>query len=191
MSIISYFMFGFQMDVLKFFIFAAVLSLALLVSESLGMVFAMICKTADIAIVLASILFIILLSLTGFMTSDMPKYYSWIQDISFMRCAFKHLLNLHAEFRYLFVGAATIGPWIQDIAFTRFASAPRNVDFRHLFVAVMTPGSRMASVVCGRSPFRSLPCERRRCAKRVCTFGARMRAPRAQRGDATCMLDTR
>ena len=85
-SIISYFMFGFQMDVLKFFVFAAVLALALLVSESLGMVFAMICKTADIAIVLMSILFIILLSLTGFLTSDMPKYYSWIQDVSFMRC---------------------------------------------------------------------------------------------------------
>lgn len=80
-------MFGFQMDVLKFFIFSAVLSLALLVSESLGMVFAMICKTADIAIVLASILFIILLSLTGFMTSNMPTYYSWIQYISFMRYA--------------------------------------------------------------------------------------------------------
>ena len=86
-SVISYFMFGYQMDVLKFFIFASVLALALLVSESLGMVFAMICKTADIAIVLASILFIILLSLTGFMTSDMPSYYSWIQDVSFMRCS--------------------------------------------------------------------------------------------------------
>lgn len=61
--------------------------MSLFIAESMGMLFAMISPTADVAIVLASILFILLLSLTGFLTSSVPVYYRWVQHISFLRCA--------------------------------------------------------------------------------------------------------
>jgi ABC-2 type transporter len=86
-SLITYFMFGFQHDFGKFCVYTLCILLSLFIAESMGLMFAMVCKTADLAIVLASIIFILLLSLTGFLTSDTPVYYEWIQHISFLRCA--------------------------------------------------------------------------------------------------------
>ena len=86
LSLIAYFMFGYQSEVGKFFIFFAVMTLTLLVSESIGMLFAMITVTADLAIVFLSIIFIVLLSLTGFLATDTPVYYEWIEHINFIRC---------------------------------------------------------------------------------------------------------
>ena len=85
-SIVTYFMFGFQNDAGKFFIFFAAMTLAQLISESIGMLFAMMVATADLAIVLLSIVFILLLALTGFMVSQTPVYYNWIGYINFLRC---------------------------------------------------------------------------------------------------------
>lgn len=86
-SIITYFMFGYQHDAGKFFIFWLAVALTLLTAESLGMLMAMVTPSGDIAIVMASIVFILLLALTGFLTQDTPDYYRWIEHINFVRCA--------------------------------------------------------------------------------------------------------
>lgn len=83
---ICYLMFGYQKDFGKFLIFTACVVLSLFIAESIGLMFAMVSPTADVAIVFASILFILLLSLTGFLTSSVPVYYKWVQHISFLRC---------------------------------------------------------------------------------------------------------
>jgi ABC-type transport system involved in multi-copper enzyme maturation permease subunit len=80
-------MFGYQHSLGKFLIFFLAIGLALLISESLGLLFAMITPTADLAIIILSIVLIVALSLTGFLTLGMPKYYSWFEHINYMRCA--------------------------------------------------------------------------------------------------------
>ena len=47
----------------------------------------MLVATADLAIVLLSIVFILLLALTGFLTAETPVYYRWIEHINYLRCA--------------------------------------------------------------------------------------------------------
>ena len=86
-SAMGYFMFGFQHDASKFGIFYVVILLVQLISESTGMLFAMLVATADLAVVLLSIEFILLLTLTGFLTTDTPPYYEWIMHIDYLRCA--------------------------------------------------------------------------------------------------------
>lgn len=86
-SAIVYFMIGFQRDAGKFFVFSLAVALCLLVSEAVGTLFALVTKTAELAIILASLVFIVILSFTGFLTASVPVYYGWIQDISFLRYA--------------------------------------------------------------------------------------------------------
>jgi ABC-2 type transporter len=78
-------MFGFQRNPGKFFIYFAAIALAQLTSESIGMLFAMAVASADMAIILLSIVLILLL--TGFLTSKTPVYYEWIEHLNFLRCA--------------------------------------------------------------------------------------------------------
>jgi ABC-type multidrug transport system permease subunit len=85
-SLITYFMFGFQNNVGKFFIFVLAVALCLLVAESLGMIFAMMCATAELAVMIAGIVFIVLLALTGLLTVRTPVYYQWIEHFNFLRC---------------------------------------------------------------------------------------------------------
>ena len=100
LSVVTYFMYGFQRDAGKFFIYFATMALAQLISESVGMLFAMLVATADLAIVLLSIVFILLLALTGFLTSETPVYYKWIEHINYLRCALRNSstkITLHAS----------------------------------------------------------------------------------------------
>jgi ABC-type multidrug transport system permease subunit len=90
-SMMCYLMFGYQNDFGKFLIFAVCILLTLVIAESLGMMFAMVSPTGDVAIVFASIVFIVLLSVTGFLTSSMPKHYEWLQHASFLRCAHQNV----------------------------------------------------------------------------------------------------
>lgn len=99
-SVITYFMFGFQNNAGKFFIFVLAVAGCQLIAESIGMLFAMMCATAELAIVLASIVFILLLALTGFLTFHTPVYYQWIEHINFVRC---DALSLHAERSWIIV----------------------------------------------------------------------------------------
>ena len=84
-SIITYFMYGLQKDAAKFFIYFVTIALVQLTSESIGMLFAMMVASAELAIILLSIVFILLLALTGFLTSTTPVYYEWILHLNYLR----------------------------------------------------------------------------------------------------------
>ena len=86
LSITAYFMFGYQMDVGKFLVFFAALTLTLLLSESVAMLFAILTVSADLAVLFMGITYILLLSLTGFLAAETPVYYQWIEHINFIRC---------------------------------------------------------------------------------------------------------
>jgi ABC-2 type transporter len=80
-------MFGFRSGAAPFFMYFLALYLTLIISESIGLIFAMTSRTAELAIVFMSIQFIVLLSLTGFLTATTPVYYEWVEWINFLRCA--------------------------------------------------------------------------------------------------------
>lgn len=79
-------MFGFQHDFVKWLVWFLVIFLTLLVSESIGLLFSMITVSADLALIFMSLIFIVLLSLTGFLASSTPVYYEWIEHINYIRC---------------------------------------------------------------------------------------------------------
>lgn len=91
-SSMVYFMLGFQRDAGKFFNFLLVLVLFQLCGESLGLMFAVANDSPIYAIVWMSLILIVALSLTGFLTSEMPSYYLWIQDSNVFRFALLALL---------------------------------------------------------------------------------------------------
>ena len=78
-------MYGLQKDAAKFFIYFVTIALVQLTSESIGMLFAMMVASAELAIILLSIVFILLLALTGFLTSTTPVYYEWILHLNYLR----------------------------------------------------------------------------------------------------------
>lgn len=91
-SAITYFIIGFQPTAEKFFIFFGILLLFQLIAESLGLFFAMLTPSPTFAVVWMSLILIVALSLTGFLTASMPEWYVWIQDSNIMRFALLALL---------------------------------------------------------------------------------------------------
>ncbi len=91
-SCIVYFLVGFQRDAAKFFKFLLILILFQLFGESLGLCFSVGNDSVVFAIVWLSLVLIVALSLTGFLTSSMPSYYLWIQDSNIFRFALLALL---------------------------------------------------------------------------------------------------
>jgi len=91
-SSMVYFMLGFQRDAGKFFNFFIVLALFQLCGESLGLMFAVANDSPIYAIVWMSLVLIVALSLTGFLTSSCPTYYLFIQDSNVFRFALLALL---------------------------------------------------------------------------------------------------
>ena len=79
-------MFGLQQNVAKFLIYFVTIALTQLISESIGMLFAMLVASAELAMILLGIVFILLLALTGFLTSHTPVYYEWIGYLNYLRC---------------------------------------------------------------------------------------------------------
>lgn len=92
-SSIFYFMAGYQPSADKFFLFLAILLLFQMIGESIGMLFAAMMPSAILAIISMTLFLIIILSLSGFLTSDMPVYYEWIQDSNVLRIAMLGLIK--------------------------------------------------------------------------------------------------
>ena len=84
-SVLGYFMFGYQADFSKFLLCLVTIVLTFWTAESLGLLFAVFTPTTDLAIVAFTLVIMPLLSLTGFLASSMPVYYKWVQHISFLR----------------------------------------------------------------------------------------------------------
>jgi ATP-binding cassette, subfamily G (WHITE), eye pigment precursor transporter len=91
-SAITYFMMGLQHDPYKFFIFFGVLLVFQLVSEAVGLLFAVANKSPVYAIVWLSLVLIVALSLAGFLTYSLPPWYSWIADANVLRFALLALI---------------------------------------------------------------------------------------------------
>jgi ABC-type multidrug transport system ATPase subunit len=91
-SAISYFMIGYQPKPDKFFLFFVIMLLFQLSAESVGLLFAVSNSSPVFAIVWLSLVLIVALSLTGFLTYSMPSYYDWIMQSNLMRFALLGLL---------------------------------------------------------------------------------------------------
>jgi hypothetical protein len=63
----------------------------------LGLIFAVATESPIYAIVWLSLILIVVLSLTGFLSSSMPSFYVWIMDINIMRFALLALLTNEFE----------------------------------------------------------------------------------------------
>uniref|UniRef100_A0A7S0WUF3 ABC transporter domain-containing protein n=1 Tax=Chlamydomonas leiostraca TaxID=1034604 RepID=A0A7S0WUF3_9CHLO len=88
---VSYFFAGFQRDAGKFFLFFAVLLMFQLISEGLGLVCAIVTRTATYAIIVLTFLLLLLLSFTGFLVTRIPVYFRWLNKASYLTYAFSAL----------------------------------------------------------------------------------------------------
>ena len=91
-SAICYWMIGYQKSADKFFIFFGILLLFQLNAESLGLLFSIFFGSPIFAIVWLSLVLIVALSLTGFLTYNMPYFYVWIMKSNMYRFALIALL---------------------------------------------------------------------------------------------------
>jgi ABC-type multidrug transport system ATPase subunit/ABC-type multidrug transport system permease subunit len=96
-SAIAYFMVGFQYRADKFFLFYAMLLLLQLCAESTGLLFSSGTSSPTYAIIWMSLILIVVLSLTGFLTTNMPSYYRWIEDSNILRFTMQGLLLIEFD----------------------------------------------------------------------------------------------
>lgn len=92
-SCIMYFMAGYQENADKFFIFCVILFVFQLIGESVGMFFAAISSSASFAAVYLTLFLVVVLSLSGFLTAEMPVFYEWIEDSNVLRFALLALIK--------------------------------------------------------------------------------------------------
>lgn len=92
-SIVVYFLVGYQSKADKFFIFFAIVFLFQMISESLGLMIGIFSTDAMFSVILLSLLFVIVLSLAGFLTYSMPVYFRWFMDMNFLRFAWSALIT--------------------------------------------------------------------------------------------------
>eukprot|EP00210_Caulerpa_lentillifera_P003747 g3580.t1 len=87
LSVIIYYMIGYQNDAGKFFVFFIVLALFQLISETLGLISAFITSKSQYAIIVLSLGLLVVISFTGFIVRDIPVYFEWIKDIAYINFA--------------------------------------------------------------------------------------------------------
>ncbi|KAL6761569.1 P-loop containing nucleoside triphosphate hydrolase protein [Haematococcus lacustris] len=90
---VLYFFAGFQHDAAKFFIFYITLTLFQLVSEGLGLICAIVTRTATFAIIVLTFLLLLLLSFSGFLVTKIPVYFIWVNKASYLTYAFSALVT--------------------------------------------------------------------------------------------------
>jgi ABC-type multidrug transport system ATPase subunit len=79
----AYFLSGFQSDFVKFAEFTVVLVLALLVSETIGLLCAVTTKTPTIGVLVLSMVMLVCMALGGFLVSEPKPIYEWFEYINF------------------------------------------------------------------------------------------------------------
>ena len=89
---IIYFAVGYQRDAAKFAVFFAVNLLAMLVSESLGVLAAALHRSELVGQILLSAAFVPLLMYTGFIQTRTPTYLAWLKRASFAAYAYAALV---------------------------------------------------------------------------------------------------
>eukprot|EP00873_Tetraselmis_striata_P027641 jgi/Tetstr1/447905/TSEL_035213.t1 len=86
-SAIMYFAIGYQADFVKFVVFTIALYLVLMVSQGYGLMAAALTGDPNGALIVVSLVLIVLLSFTGFLTTNVPVYFSWVKHVSFLNFA--------------------------------------------------------------------------------------------------------
>jgi len=92
-SVIVYFMAGYQTDAGKFFIYVIIFVMFQLISEEMGLLTAVVTKKSTYAVVLLSLVLLVLLSFTGFLVRDIPVYFDWVKEISYLGFASAALIE--------------------------------------------------------------------------------------------------
>lgn len=90
---IMYFFVGFQADAGKFFIFFVVLSIFQCIAESIGLLSGIITKQVTYAIVLLTFFLLLMLSFSGFLMTQIPVYFIWINKASFLTYSYTALMQ--------------------------------------------------------------------------------------------------
>ena len=88
---IVYFLIGYQQLFGKFFHFWVITNQFQLISETIGLLCAVVTPSSTYAIIVASALLLVLLSFTGFLVTQTPIYFIWISKISYLSFAFTGL----------------------------------------------------------------------------------------------------
>ena len=86
-----YFLIGYQQLFGKFFHFWVITNQFQLISETIGLLCAVVTPSSTYAIIVASALLLVLLSFTGFLVTETPIYFIWISKISYLSFAFTGL----------------------------------------------------------------------------------------------------
>ena len=86
-GLIMYFAIGYQEDFGKFMVFALVLFFTMIVSQAYGLMAAALTGDANGALIIVSLVLLVLLSFTGFLTTSVPIYFSWVKHVSFLNYA--------------------------------------------------------------------------------------------------------
>lgn len=86
--LISYFMVGFQLDAGKLFMQIAIYVVFLWTSETIGLLVGIISRTATTSVVLLTLVMLLLLSFSGFLTVEVKPYFRWVKDASYLTYAY-------------------------------------------------------------------------------------------------------
>eukprot|EP00889_Picochlorum_renovo_P008324 jgi/Picre1/35354/NNA_002816.t1 len=78
-GLIAYFMVGYTITVSNVFIYLAAYALFQITSESIGVMCAAVTKNSTYATLALTFVLLILLSFSGFLVSDVPVYFRWLE----------------------------------------------------------------------------------------------------------------
>ncbi|KAK9797098.1 hypothetical protein WJX73_010023 [Symbiochloris irregularis] len=83
-SVMTYFMVGYQVAILKFFGFLLVMMLLMLIAETLGMAAGAVCRNPTVGLIIVSAGCLLLMMETGFIVSHTRVYFDWLKKASFV-----------------------------------------------------------------------------------------------------------
>ncbi|KAL4859144.1 ABC transporter G family member 9 [Chlorella vulgaris] len=86
--VLMYFMVGYYLNVVNFLVFLAAFCLFQLISESIGLMCAIVTPSSTYAILILTFILLFLLSFSGFIVADVPVYFRWISKISYLTYAY-------------------------------------------------------------------------------------------------------
>lgn len=78
---ISYFMIGFQANAAKFFIALGIMVMFMLTSETIGQMVGILCRQVTTSVLVLTIVLLLLLSFSGFLTAELKSYLVWLQKV--------------------------------------------------------------------------------------------------------------
>ena len=91
-GVISFFMVGYTITFSTIAVYLIAHCLFQLISESIGVLCAAVTKTSNYAILVATVVMLLLLSFSGFLVSDIPVYFRWARDVSYLKYTYSAII---------------------------------------------------------------------------------------------------